>query len=230
VTPTESPLVENEGEPPAHLADFFESLLYHIRKIRQITAEKDAYTPICYVLNSISSRLATLDHAIVFTPNPDAPPIGDYLDHRCKPDIVARLTSKDVLDAVLAKQQNLTDPVVSSPSPDPTGLPTGTPSWSELRTVVEVKCPSRPGDLPQMDGYVSALFLYRMDLPVVYGLLWRTADIQLLQRGASETTVIRESKWDNSAWKPILYSYVTDIYGMETLRDKSLSYSLNKGA
>jgi hypothetical protein len=227
VTPSESPIVGNAVDPPA----FIDTLSTHIDKIRKIKDEKEAYVPICYVLNSISRQLATThDQAVLFTPNPNAPPIGDYLDRQCKPDILARLTSKEVLDAVLAKQQNLTDTVVSTPSSDPTGLPTGTPSWSQIIAVVEVKCQNRQKDLDQIDDYLRTLFLYRMDLPVIYGLLWRAADLRLLQGNASGTTPIGDCKWDNSAWKSILHSYVTSIYGVEKRRDQSLSYCPSNGA
>jgi hypothetical protein len=226
VTPTEPLNVANAVDSPA----FLESLSTHIDKIREIRVEREAYTPICYVLNSISRQLATPDHAVVFTPNPDTPPIGDYLDYRCKPDIVARRTSKDILDKVLEGQKTPTNPVVSAPSSDPTGLPTGTPSWSEILAVVKVKCHSRQSDLTQMDDCLRALFLYRMDLPIIYSLLWRAEDLRLWQESASGVTPIGESKWEESMWKSVLHSYVTKTYDIENLRDKSLSYLPSKRA
>jgi hypothetical protein len=116
VTPTEPPIiVGNTVDLPA----FLDTLSTYIDKIRKLKDEKEAYIPICCILNTSCQLVTGYNHAVLFTPNPDDPPIGDYLDYRCKPDIVARRTSKDTLNKVLEEQNNPTNP--AAPSSD---LPT----------------------------------------------------------------------------------------------------------
>ena len=116
----------------------------------------------------------------------------------------------------------LTKPIVCAASSGHSGAPI--PPWPRLTSVCEVKCQNqRTSDQVQAVDYLRALFAYRTDLTIVYGLLWRARRLALLQGTASGIVVIRESNWQDSAWKGILYSYVVNLYNLAS--DDSLSYS-----
>jgi len=109
----------------------------------------------------------------------------------------------------------------------------GTPvlPWSALISVGEVKCQNqRTSDQTQAEDYLRALFTYRTDLITVYGLLWQPRRLALLQGTASGIVSLQESTWQGSAWKRILYSYITRLYHLGHQRDHSLSYSAENEA
>jgi len=53
--------------------------------------------------------------------------------------------------------------------------------------------------------------------------------LALLQGTALGIFPIQDSNWQGSAWKGILYSYITHLYDLDHLRDDSLSYSPENG-